>query len=485
MLHPGAAVPARRLARRHCRRAVELLHAAGYRVVVTGGPDERPLDRGGGRPGRASTSAGGRRSPQLAGVLAGAAAVVVGNTGPAHLAAAVGTPVVSLFAPVVPAARWGPYGVPHVLLGRPAAPDAGTPGPADCPVPGHPCLSGVDPHRVLVRRAAPHSTDAAVPAMNILLWHVHGSWTTAFVQGRHRYLLPDPARARALGRRPAGGLGLAGHGGGDLPRAAGRRAGRRPGAATARRSSSWRPAGCAAAPAGTCRRCTWSTTRPHGPASPAAGTRSPTATTSPWCTSPTSTPDLGHWRHPHRGRSSTASSTRATSTPASSGAAAVVVNEPVRRGRVTGTDLLPGFAAGGAAGRVRHAAPRVWRGRLGRTCAAAARPAPGPDCTPSWPASGLSAPDALDLARAVPDRGHAAGHAGGRARDHRGGRGRAAGRGVRATDPARLARALRELAGRPGRGPPPVRRARQRALDRYGLDRSSTEWDQVLAGARS
>ena len=26
--------------------------------------------------------------------------------------------------------------------------------------------------------------------MNILLWHVHGSWTTAFVQGRHRYLIP-------------------------------------------------------------------------------------------------------------------------------------------------------------------------------------------------------------------------------------------------------------------------------------------------------
>jgi hypothetical protein len=26
--------------------------------------------------------------------------------------------------------------------------------------------------------------------MNVLLWHVHGSWTTAFVQGRHQYLLP-------------------------------------------------------------------------------------------------------------------------------------------------------------------------------------------------------------------------------------------------------------------------------------------------------
>jgi hypothetical protein len=26
--------------------------------------------------------------------------------------------------------------------------------------------------------------------MNVLLWHVHGSWTTAFVHGRHDYLLP-------------------------------------------------------------------------------------------------------------------------------------------------------------------------------------------------------------------------------------------------------------------------------------------------------
>jgi len=31
--------------------------------------------------------------------------------------------------------------------------------------------------------------------MRILLWHVHGSWTTAFVQGGHEYLLPvEPGR---------------------------------------------------------------------------------------------------------------------------------------------------------------------------------------------------------------------------------------------------------------------------------------------------
>ena len=38
--------------------------------------------------------------------------------------------------------------------------------------------------------------------MRILLWHVHGSWTTSFVQGDHHYLLPvDPARSPdGLGR---------------------------------------------------------------------------------------------------------------------------------------------------------------------------------------------------------------------------------------------------------------------------------------------
>ncbi|PTH84575.1 glycosyl transferase [Streptomyces sp. A244] len=38
--------------------------------------------------------------------------------------------------------------------------------------------------------------------MNILLWHVHGSWTTAFVQGPHTYLVPvTPGRGPdGLGR---------------------------------------------------------------------------------------------------------------------------------------------------------------------------------------------------------------------------------------------------------------------------------------------
>lgn len=36
--------------------------------------------------------------------------------------------------------------------------------------------------------------------MNILLWHVHGSWTTSFVQGKHRYLVPVNAGRDEWGR---------------------------------------------------------------------------------------------------------------------------------------------------------------------------------------------------------------------------------------------------------------------------------------------
>jgi ADP-heptose:LPS heptosyltransferase len=143
VVHPGASVPARTWAPERHAALVEALVAERRRVVVTGGTAERALTArvAGGRPG--VVDLGGRVDlAGLAEVLAGAEVVVVGNTGPAHLAAAVGTPVVSLFAPVVPAARWRPWGVRHVLLGDQAAACAGSRARV-CPVPGHPCLDGV------------------------------------------------------------------------------------------------------------------------------------------------------------------------------------------------------------------------------------------------------------------------------------------------------------------------------------------------------
>lgn len=147
VVHPGAAVPARAWSPERAASAVAALDAAGHRVVVTGGPGEKELTAfvAGGH----ALDLGGRTGlPELAGVLAGARAAVVGNTGPCHLAAAVGTPLACLFAPVVPAERWRPHRVRHVLLGRPDAPCAGSRARA-CPVPGHPCLDSVGDAEVL------------------------------------------------------------------------------------------------------------------------------------------------------------------------------------------------------------------------------------------------------------------------------------------------------------------------------------------------
>ncbi|UUU35902.1 glycosyltransferase family 9 protein [Streptomyces sp. CA-210063] len=152
VLHPGAAVPARAWSPDRAARAAAALSAAGHRVVVTGGRGERDLTSyvAG---GHALDLGGVTDLRQLAGVLAGARVVVVGNTGPTHLAAAVGTPVVCLFAPVVPAECWGPYGVPHVLLGDQDAACAGSRA-RSCPVAGHPCLDGIGDGQVLAAVAA-------------------------------------------------------------------------------------------------------------------------------------------------------------------------------------------------------------------------------------------------------------------------------------------------------------------------------------------
>jgi ADP-heptose:LPS heptosyltransferase len=147
VVHPGASAPARAWGPERCAEAVELLADAGHRVVVTGGPAETALTRQ--VSGSVAVDLGGRTDARtLAGVLRFADVVVCGNTGPAHLAAAVGTPVVSLFAPVVPAERWRPYGVPLVLLGDQRAPCADTRA-RHCPAPGHPCLTEVTAHDVL------------------------------------------------------------------------------------------------------------------------------------------------------------------------------------------------------------------------------------------------------------------------------------------------------------------------------------------------
>ncbi|WP_370461927.1 HAD-IIIA family hydrolase [Micromonospora sp. ALFpr18c] len=147
VLHPGSAASSRACPPELATRIAGALSAAGHRVLVTGGPDERAVTARVAAAG--GTDLGGRTDlAGLAAIVADAGAVVVGNTGPAHLAAAAGVPVVSLFAPTVPFGQWGPYRVPTVRLGDAAALCRDTRA-ASCPVAGHPCLSGVQPAEVV------------------------------------------------------------------------------------------------------------------------------------------------------------------------------------------------------------------------------------------------------------------------------------------------------------------------------------------------
>ncbi len=147
VVHPGASAPARRMSAPHLAAVVDALQDQGHAVVVTGSGSERDLTAAVARD--RATDLGGRTAlDQLAAVIDRAEAVVASNTGAAHLAAAVATPVVSLFAPVVPAAKWRPYRVPHVLLGDQHAPCRDTRA-RHCPVPGHPCLETVTPRAVI------------------------------------------------------------------------------------------------------------------------------------------------------------------------------------------------------------------------------------------------------------------------------------------------------------------------------------------------
>jgi len=155
VLHPCASVTSRSIGPDHARSLVRALQASGRRVVVTGSAADAAttaavLDGGSVElTGRTTLDLTGRTTlAELAAVLEAADCLVSGNTGPAHLAAAVGTPVVSLFSPVVPAERWAPYGVPMALLGDQLASCRGSRA-RDCPVAGHPCVSGVDPADVV------------------------------------------------------------------------------------------------------------------------------------------------------------------------------------------------------------------------------------------------------------------------------------------------------------------------------------------------
>jgi ADP-heptose:LPS heptosyltransferase len=109
LLHPGAASEARRWPAERWAAVARAETTAGRPVVLTAGLGEVALAHGIARRaglGLDVVMAGGDLV-RLASSVAAAARVVVGDTGVAHLATALGTPSVVLFGPTSPAA-WGP-----------------------------------------------------------------------------------------------------------------------------------------------------------------------------------------------------------------------------------------------------------------------------------------------------------------------------------------------------------------------------------------
>lgn len=121
LLNLGASKPANRWAPERFGELARVLAAeGGAPPCLTGGPEDRAAAA------RALAASGplvrdlvGHTSLRQFAALARRARVFVGcDTGPMHLAAAVGTPVVALFGPADPA-RTGPYGAEHVVVRAP------------------------------------------------------------------------------------------------------------------------------------------------------------------------------------------------------------------------------------------------------------------------------------------------------------------------------------------------------------------------------
>lgn len=120
IVHPGCSMPARTYPWEQYAEVITLLvEQLDAHVLITGATDEQELvARVQGQvpmPQRASTLtlAGELSFPAFCGIIQHADLMITNNTGPAHLAAALKTPIIDLFALTNPPEQWGPWHVLH------------------------------------------------------------------------------------------------------------------------------------------------------------------------------------------------------------------------------------------------------------------------------------------------------------------------------------------------------------------------------------
>lgn len=148
VVHPGASAPSRRYPPEGFAEAARrLVREEGWRVVFTGGREEvelvESIRRGMAAP---SESLAGRLDlDELSALIARAPVLISNNTGPAHIAAAVGTPVVDLYA--LTNLQHMPWKVPSRVLYHdvPCKPCYRS----VCPMGHHDCLRLVTPESIV------------------------------------------------------------------------------------------------------------------------------------------------------------------------------------------------------------------------------------------------------------------------------------------------------------------------------------------------
>jgi lipopolysaccharide heptosyltransferase II len=131
-----------------------LTQERGFTIVLAGAASERELASHVAEMMTmpALNLAGATSIAELRGLLAGAALLLAGDTGPLHLAAALGRPVVGVYGPTDPT-NTGPLGTASaaVRLGLPCSPCYDLRSPADCKLPDRSaaCMANLEPARVI------------------------------------------------------------------------------------------------------------------------------------------------------------------------------------------------------------------------------------------------------------------------------------------------------------------------------------------------
>ena len=120
LLNPGAGWGAKQWPAERYGQVAQELAKSGFQALINYGPNEEELARA------VESSSGGTATPvcwPLADLIAltrRASLFIGGDTGPLHLAAALGIPVVALFGPTNPA-RNGPFGTCSIVLRDPSS----------------------------------------------------------------------------------------------------------------------------------------------------------------------------------------------------------------------------------------------------------------------------------------------------------------------------------------------------------------------------